>query len=151
LAREAYQRAVTIDPKQPEAQRRYGRFLERLGQPEDAEAAYQAAVDAARADLDLAPVYYSAYGRFLASQPGRAEDAIDQLELAKMVRGEDPALQQEIAALYSRIGHEYFDDQHYSLAEQTLTKAYQMFPDKSDPEAQRTSSTLNRLRAIRGR
>ena len=151
LAREAYQKAVTIDPKQPESQRRNATFLERLGQTEDAEVAYKAAVDAAKINPDIAPEYYTAYGRFLASQKGRSEEAIDQFELAQMVRGEDPALQREIASLYSRIGHEYFEEKHYSLAEQTLTKAYQMFPDKSDPDAQKTSSTLNRLRAIRGR
>jgi tetratricopeptide (TPR) repeat protein len=151
LARAAYQKAVTIDPKQPESQRRYATFLERLGQMEDAEVAHKAAVDAAKINPDLAPEYYTAYGRFLAPQKGRSEEAIDQLELAQMVRGEDPVLQGEIAALYSRMGHEYFDEKHYSLAEQTLTKAYKMFPDKSDPDAQKTSATLNRLRAIRGR
>ncbi len=151
LAREAYQKAVTIDPKQPESQRRNATFLERLGQTEDAEVAYKAAVDAAKINPDIAPEYYAAYGRFLASQKGRSEEAIDQFELAQMVRGEVPALPKEIASLYSRIGHEYFEEKHYSLAEQTLTKAYQMFPDKSDPDAQKTSSTLNRLRAIRGR
>ena len=151
LAREAYQKAVTIDPKKPESQRRNATFLERLGQAEEAEVAYKAAVDAAKINPDIAPEYYTAYGRFLASQKGRSEEAIDQFELAQMVRGEDPALQREIASLYSRIGHEYFEEQHYSLAEQTLTKAYQMFPDKSAPDAQKTSSTLNRLRAIRGR
>ena len=151
LALEAYQHAVTIDPKQPEAQRRYARFLERVGQAQAAETAYQAAVEAAKPNPDIAPEYYTAYGRFLASQGDRSEEAIDQLELAQMVRGDDPELRREIAALYSRIGHEYFEEKHYSLAEQTLTKAYQMFPDKGDPEAQRTSSTLNQLRAIRGR
>ena len=138
LAREAYEKAVTIDPKQPESQRRYASFLERLGQVEDAEVAYKAAVDAAKINPDIAPEYYTAYGRFLALQNGRYEEAIDQLELAQMVRGEDPTLQGEIASLYSRIGHEYFEEQHYSLAEQTLTKAYQMFPDKSNPDAQKT-------------
>ena len=151
LAREAYEKAVTIDPKQPESQRRYAMFLERLGRVEDAEVAYKAAVNAAKVNPDIAPEYYTAYGRFLASLKGRYEEAIDQLELAQMVRGEDPTLQGEIASLYSRIGQEYFEEKHYSLAEQTLTKAYQMFPDKSHPDAQKTSSTLNRLRAIRGR
>ncbi len=151
LARGAYEKAVTIDPKQPESQRRYATFLERLGEMEDAEVAHKAAMDAARSNPDLAPEYYTSYGRFLASQKGRSEEAIDQLELAQMVRGEDPVLQGEIASLYSRMGHQYFEEKHYSLAEQTLTKAYQMFPDKSDPDAQKTSSTLNRLRAIRGR
>ena len=109
------------------------------------------AVAAAQGDPDIAPEYYAAYGRFLASQPDRAEEAINQLELAQMVRGDAPQLRQEIAELYSRIGHQYFEEKRYSLAEQTLTKAYQMFPDKSHPEAQRTSGTLNQLRAIRGR
>jgi len=151
LALEAYQRAVTIDPKQPEAQRRFAAFLERVGQAEAAEAAHKAAVAAAQGDPDVVPEYYTAYGRFLASQPDRAEEAINQLELAQMVRGDDPQLRQEIAVLYSGIGHQYFEEQRYSLAEQTLTKAYQMFPDKSYPAAQKTSSTLNQLRAIRGR
>jgi tetratricopeptide (TPR) repeat protein len=151
LALEAYQRAVTIDPKQPEAQRRLALFLERLGQVEAAERAHQAAVAAAQANPDIAPMYYTAYGRFLASQSDRAEEAINQLELAQMVRGDDPQLREEIAELYSRIGHQYFEEKRYSLAEQTLTKAYRIFPDKSSPEAQKTSSTLNQLRAIRGR
>ena len=151
LALEAYQRAVTIDPKQPEAQRRFAGFLERVGQVEAAEAAHKAAVAAAQGNLDIAPEYYTAYGRFLASQQDREEEAINQLELAQMVRGDAPQLRQEIAELYSGIGHQYFEEQRYSLAEQTLTKAYQMFPDKSYPAAQETSSTLNQLRAIRGR
>lgn len=151
LALEAYQRAVTIDPKQPEAQRRFAGFLERVGQVEAAEAAHKAAVAAAQGNLDIAPEYYTAYGRFLASQQDREEEAINQLELAQMVRGDAPQLRQEIAELYSGIGHQYFEEQRYSLAEQTLTKAYQMFPDKSYPAAQKTSSTLNQLRAIRGR
>jgi len=151
FALEAYQRAVTIDPKQAEAQRRFAAFLERVGQVELAEAAHKAAAAAAQGNPDIAPEYYAAYGRFLASQPDRAEEAINQLELAQMVRGDDPQLRQEIAELYSGIGHQYFEEQRYSLAEQTLTKAYQMFPDKSYPAAQETSSTLNQLRAIRGR
>jgi len=150
FALEAYQRAVTIDPKQAEAQRRFAAFLERVGQVELAEAAHKAAAAAAQGNPDIAPEYYAAYGRFLASQPDRAEEAINQLELAQMVRGDDPQLRQEIAELYSRIGHQYFEEQRYSLAEQTLTEAYRMFPDKSYPEAQKTSSTLNQLRAIRG-
>ncbi len=151
LASDAYQKAVTIDPKSPEVQLSYARFLERAGRPEEADAAYRAAVDAAKPNLDIAPVYYTAYGRFLAAQPQRVEEAIDQLELAQMVRGEDPELKRDIAALYSRIGHSYFEDQKFSLAEQTLTKAYRLFPDKSDSEAQKTSATLNQLRAMRGR
>jgi len=151
IALEAYQRAVTIDPKQPEAQRRFATFLERVGRAEEAEAAHKAAVAAAQSNPDIAPEYYAAYGRFLAAQPDRAEEAINQLELAQMVRGDAPQLRQEIAELYSRIGHQYFEEKRYSVAEQTLTKAYQMFPDKSHPEAQKTSTTLNQLRAIRGR
>ena len=151
LALEAYQRAVTIDPKQPEAQRRFALFLERVGESDAADRAYQAAVSAAQANPEIAPEYYTAYGRFLASQSGRAEEAINQLELAQMVRGDDLQLREEIAELYSRIGHQYFEEKRYSLAEQTLTKAYRIFPDKSSPEAQKTSSTLNQLRAIRGR
>ncbi len=151
LAGDAYEKAVTIDPKLPEAQAHYAVFLERVGQMEEAEQAFKAAAAAAAPVPEKAPDIYIAYGRFLAGRPGRAQEAVDQYELAQMFRQDDLELQGEIAALHTRVGQEYFDNEQYALAEQTLNLAYQMFPDKNHPEAQKAAATLNELRAIRAR
>jgi len=71
LALAAYENAVGIDPKLPEAQQHYARFLERNGQLDQAEAAYKASVEAAGVVPEIAPDYYLAYGRFLAGPRDR--------------------------------------------------------------------------------
>lgn len=151
LALEAYQRALAIDPKLPEAQHHYARFRERVGELEEAERAYKAAAEAAATVPEIAPDYYIVYGRFLAGLSGRLPEAIDQYELALMFRGEDQGLQRDIAALYGRMGQEYFKNQQFSLAEQSLNKAYALFPDKRDPEAEKAAETLRQLKIMRGR
>jgi tetratricopeptide (TPR) repeat protein len=151
LALEAYERAVTINPDSPEAQRRYADFLSRAGRSEDAEKAYKAAVEAAAVIPEVAPDYYLAYGRFLAGQPGRLQDAINQYELARMFREDDLEIMRETAIAHGRMGREYFEKEQYSLAEQSLNTAYDMFPDKNDAEAKKVSETLQQLRSIRAR
>lgn len=151
LAREAYEQAVTIDPKLPEAQRRYARFLERTGDLAGAEQAYRAASEAAATVPELAPDYYVDYGHFLAEKRGRLEEAVQQYELARMFRRDDQTIQREMAVLHGRMGQDHFEKQQYALAEETLSKAYQMFPDKSDPEAEKVSAILQELRSIRRR
>jgi len=149
LALDAYQKAIAIDPKLPEAQYRYARFNERVGNLVDAENGYRAAALAAATVPEIAPDYYTYYARFLATQPNRASDAIEQYGLAQMFRQDDKALQREVAVLYARVGQSYFDGKQYLLAEDALKKAYGMFPDKNDPEAQKAEATLQELRAIR--
>lgn len=151
LTEEAYRKAVAIDPKLPEAQTRYAVFLERVGQLEAAEQAFKAAAAAAAPVPEKAPDTYIAYGRFLAGRPGRLQDAVAQFELAQMFRQDDLELQAEIAALSVRAGQEYFDNEQYSLAEESLNTAYQMFPDKNHPEAQKAAAILEQLRTIRVR
>lgn len=151
LSMEAYQNAVSIDPKLPESQLHYAQFLERLGQLDEAEQAYKAAADAAATIPEQAPDYYMTYGRFLASRQGRLQEAIDQYELAQMFRQDDLDIQREIAVAQARMGQEYFENEQYSLAEDTLGRAYDLFPDKNDPEALEAASTLQKLRGIRRR
>ncbi len=151
LSLEAYQKAVTIDPMLPEAQLHYARFLDRTGQLEEADQAYRAAAEAAAVIPEKAPDYYMTYGRFLAGRKGRLQDAIDQYELAQMFREDDLEIQREIAVVRARMGQEYFNNEQYSLAEQALSAAYELFPDKNDPEAQKAASTLQKLRGIRRR
>jgi hypothetical protein len=149
LALEAYNKALTIDPRLPEAQYHFARFLERVGDLQQAEQAYKTAAEAAATIPEMAPDYYIHYARFLAGRSGREQEAIDQYGLARIYRSEDISLQREIAALYARMGQGYFENNQYSLAEETLKKAYAMFPDKGDPEAQKAEATLQELRAIR--
>lgn len=151
LAREAYERAVTIDPGLPEAQHRYATFLERSGDLDEAERAYRAAVEAVAVVPEIAPDYYLAYGRFLAGRADRLDEALDQFELARVFRQDDAAIQQEIALVHSRVGHRHFERQEYLLAEEALTRAFNLFPDKSVEEARQTSDTLAQLRSIRRR
>lgn len=151
LAGDAYEKAVAIDPKLPEAQTGYAVWLERVGQTEEAEQAFKSAAAAAAPVPEKAPDIYIAYGRFLARQPGRMQEAVDQYELAQMFRQDDLELQGEIAALHTRVGQEYFDNEQYALAEQALNSAYELFPDKNHPEAQKAAATLKELRAIRAR
>jgi tetratricopeptide (TPR) repeat protein len=151
IALEAYERAIEIDPKHPDAQLHYALFLDRAGRGEDAERAHKAAVEAAATIPELAPDYYVAYGRFLAARRGRLQEAVDQYELARMFRQDDLEIQREIAIVHGRIGQGYFENEQYSLAEQSLSMAYGMFPDKNDAEAQKVAETLNELRGIRVR
>jgi len=149
LALDGYNKALTIDPRLPEAQYHYARFLERVGDFPQAEQAYKTAAEAAATVPEIAPDYYVYYARFLAGRPGREQEAIDQYGLAKIYRGDDVSLQREIAALFARMGQSYFENKQYSLAEETLRKAYGLFPDKGDPEALKAEATLQELRAIR--
>lgn len=151
LALAAYERAVTIDPKLPEAQYRYARFLERTGQLEAAEQAYRAAAEAAAVVPETAPDYRMAYGRFLAGPADRLDEALEQFELAQMFRPDDQTIQQEMAIVHARIGQRHFDKQEYMLAQSALEKAEAMFPDSSIPEAQKAAETLEALRSIRRR
>jgi tetratricopeptide (TPR) repeat protein len=151
LALAAYEKAVTIDPRLPEAQQRYAVFLEKTGQLEAAERAYRAAIEAAATVPELAPDYYMAYGRFLAGPADRLDEAIDQYELAKMFRQDDTRIQQEIAIVHSRRGLRHLEKQEYLLAEEALKLAEGLFPDKSIPEAQKTAEALAQLRSIRRR
>jgi tetratricopeptide (TPR) repeat protein len=151
LALASYQKAITVDPKLPQAQFRYALFLERTGQLDLAEAAYKAAVEAAATVPEIAPDYYLAYGRFLAGSANRLDEAVDQFELAKMFRSDDLAIQQEIAIVHSRVGLRHLEKEEYLLAEESLKKAEAMFPDKSIPEARKTEEALQKLRTIRRR
>jgi tetratricopeptide (TPR) repeat protein len=151
LARASYERAVTIDPKLPEAQRQYARFLERTGQLDLADGAYRSAVEAAAVVPEIAPDYYLAYGRFLAGPRDRLDQALEQFQLAQVFRADDPVVQQEIAVIHSRMGLRHFEKQEYLLAEEALKKADSLFTDRSIPEAQKTTAALGELRAIRRR
>lgn len=151
IALDAYARAVTIDPNLPDAQLRYAHFMQRAQRNQEAEEAYKAAVNAAAPIPEAAPDSYLAYGRFLAGRPGRIGEAISQFELARMFRQDDVEIQRELAIAHGRVGREYFENEQYSLAEQSLDTAYSMFPDKNDAEAQKVSETLQQLRSIRAR
>ena len=151
MARDAYEQAVAIDPKHPQAQLRYGEFLMRTGELERAEQALKAAVEAAATVPELAPDYYLAYGRFLAGPADRQDEALDQFELARMFRADDISIQQEMALVHARVGLRHLEKQEYMLAENALTKAWNMFPDQSAQEAEETSDALAQLRAIRRR
>ena len=151
LAAAAYERAVGIDPKLPEAQQHYARFLERTGQLDLAESAYKASVEAAGVVPEIAPDYYLAYGRFLAGPRDRLDAALEQFQLAQVFRADDPGIRQEIAVVHSRVGIRHFEKQEYLLAEETLKKADSLFSDRSSPDAQKSASTLEQLRSIRRR
>lgn len=151
LARQAYESAVTIDPRLPEAQSHYAHFLAETGELEAAEQAYKAATEAAATVPEQAPDYYIAYGRFLAGPADRLDEAIDQFELAQMFRQDDRDIQQDLAVLYSRIGLRHLDKQEYLLAEEALKKADSLFPDRSISEARATTEALAKLRSIRRR
>ena len=151
LAITAYRQAVTIDPTLPEAQHRFGVFLERTGQLDEAEQAYRAAADAAAVVPETAPDYYLAYGRFLAGAADRQDEALDQFELAQMFRQDDLSIQQEMAIVHARIGLRHFDKQEYMLAQSELEEAVGMFPDPNIPEAQKAADALNQLHSIRRR
>jgi tetratricopeptide (TPR) repeat protein len=151
LAAAAYENAVGIDPKFPEAQQHYARFLERTGQLDLAESAYQASVEAAGIVPEIAPDYYLAYGRFLAGPRDRLDAALEQFRLAQVFRADDPGIQQEIAIVHSRVGIRHFERQEYLLAEEALKKADSLFTDRSSPDSQKTTRTLEQLRSIRRR
>ena len=151
LALAAYQQAVTIDPTLPEAQHRFGLFLERTGQLDEAEQAYRAAADAAALVPETAPDYYVAYGKFLAGAADRQDEALDQFELAQMFRQDDLSIQQEMAIVHARIGLRHFEKQEYMFAQSELEDAVGMFPDPNIPEAQKATEALNQLRSIRRR
>ncbi len=147
----AYENAVGIDPKLPEAQQHYARFLERNGQLDQAEVAYKASVEAAGVVPEIAPDYYLAYGRFLAGPRDRLDAALEQFQLAQVFRADDPKIQQEIAVVHARVGIRHFQKQEYLLAEEALKKADSEFTDRSSPEAQKAAATLAELRSIRRR
>jgi len=151
LAAAAYENAVGIDPKFPDAQQHYARFLERTGQLDLAESAYQASIEAAGIVPEIAPDYYLAYGRFLAGPRDRLDAALEQFQLAQVFRADDPGIQQEIAVVHSRVGIRHFERQEYLLAEEALKKADSLFTDRSSPDCQKTTRTLEQLRAIRRR
>ncbi|GMR22250.1 MAG: hypothetical protein BMS9Abin37_0586 [Acidobacteriota bacterium] len=151
LALAAYRQAVTIDPTLPEAQHRFGVFLERTGQLDEAEQAYRAAADTAAVVPETAPDYYVAYGKFLAGARDKQDEALDQFELAQMFRQDDLSIQQEMAIVHARIGLRHFDKQEYMLAQSELEVAVGMFPDPNIPEAQKATDALNQLRSIRRR
>jgi tetratricopeptide (TPR) repeat protein len=151
LALAAYENAIGIDPKLPEAQQHYARFLERAGQLDQADAAYKASVEAAAVVPEIAPDYYLAYGRFLAGPRDRLDGALEQFQLAQVYRADDPKIQQEIAVVHARVGIRHFEKQEYLLAEESLKKADALFTDRSSPDAQKTASTLGQLRSIRRR
>ena len=151
LALAAYQQAVTIDPTLPKAQHRFGLFLERTGQLDEAEQAYRAAAAAAAVVPETAPDYYVAYGKFLAGPADRLDEALDQFELAQMFRQDDLSIQQEMAIVHARIGLRHFEKQEYMLAQSALEDAVGMFPDPNIPEAQKASEALNQLHSIRRR
>jgi tetratricopeptide (TPR) repeat protein len=151
LASAAYEKAVGIDPKLPEAQQHYARFLERTGQLDLAESAYKASAEAAAVVPEIAPEYYLAYGRFLAGPRDRLDAALEQFQLAQVYRADDPGIQQEIAIVHSRVGIRHFEKQEYLLAEEKLKKADSLFTDRSSPDAQKTTETLVELRSIRRR
>lgn len=151
LAISAYEKAVTIDPKLPEAQQHYARFLERVGQLDLADGAYKASVEAAAVVPEIAPDYYLAYGRFLAGPRDQLEAALEQLQLAQVFRQDDAGIQQEIATLHSRVGLRHLEKQEYLMAEEALKKADSLFTDRSSPDAQKTTAALEQLRTIRRR
>lgn len=151
LALSSYERAVTIDPKLPEAQQHYARFLERTGQLDLADAAYKASVEAAAVVPEIAPDYYLAYGRFLAGPRDQLDAALEQFQLAQVFRQDDAAIQQEIAIVYSRVGLRHLDKQEYLLAEEALKKAEGLFTDRSSPDAQKSAQALEQLRTMRRR
>ncbi len=151
IALTAYRQAVTIDPTLPEAQHRFGLFLERTGQLDEAEQAHRAAAAAAAAVPETAPDYYVAYGKFLAGPADRLDEALDQFELAQMFRQDDLSIQQEMATVHARIGLRHFEKQEYMLAQSELEAAVGMFPDPNIPEAQKATEALNQLRSIRRR
>jgi len=151
LAAAAYEKAVGIDPKLPEAQQQYARFLERTGQLDLADSAYKASVEAAGVVPEIAPDYYLAYGRFLAGPRDRLDAALEQFQLAQVFRADDPGIRQEIAVVHSRVGIRHFEKQEYLLAEEALKKADSLFTDRSSPEAQKAAVTLGELRSIRRR
>lgn len=151
LAISSYEKAVTIDPKLPEAQQHYARFLERTGQLDAADGAYKASVEAAAVVPEIAPDYYLAYGRFLAGPRDQLDAALEQFQLAQVFRQDDPAIQQEIAIVHSRVGLRHLEKQEYLLAEETLKKADSLFTDRSSPDAQKTTAALQQLRSIRRR
>lgn len=150
LTRAAYEKAVTIDPALPEAQRRLAEFHDRTGSTEQAETAYRAAIDAAATIPEIAPECYLAYGRFLAVGR-RLDEALDQFELAAMFRQDDAEIQVEMAKVQWRIGDGHMRKNQYSLAQVALEKADRLFPDPTIDEAQKTSQALARLESIRGR
>lgn len=151
LALAAYEKAVAIDPKLPEAQQHYARFLERTGQLDLADKAYKASIEAAATVPEIAPDYYQAYGKFLAGPADRLEEALEQFQLALVFRPGDPTLEKELAVVHSTIGIRHLEKQEYMLAEQSLKEAESLFPDKSSPEAQKTAEALRQLRSIRRR
>ncbi len=151
LASASYERAVGIDPKLPEAQRQYGRFLERTGQLDLADAAFKASVEAAAVIPELAPDYYLAYGRFLAGPRDQLEAALEQFQLAQVFRQDDPQIQQEIAVVYSRVGLRHLEKEEYLLAEEALKKAESLFTDRSSADAQKAAQALEQLRSMRRR
>lgn len=151
LALAAYEKAVTIDPKLPQAQQHYARFLERMGHLDLADKAYKASIEAAATVPEIAPDYYLAYGKFLAGPADRLEEGLEQFRLALVFRPGDAAVEQEMAVVHSTIGMRHLDKQEYLLAEQALKEADALFPDKSIPEARKTEEALKQLRSIRRR
>jgi tetratricopeptide (TPR) repeat protein len=151
LALAAYEKAVAIDPKLPEAQQHYARFLERTGQLEAADKAYKASIEAAATVPEIAPDYYLAYGKFLAGPADRQEEALEQFQLALVFRPGDAAIQKEMAVVHSTIGIRHLEKQEYLLAEESLKEAEALFPDKTVPEARKTAEALQQLRSIRRR
>jgi tetratricopeptide (TPR) repeat protein len=151
LAMTSYEKAVTIDPKLPEAQQHYARFLERVGQLDLADGAYKASVEAAAVVPEIAPDYYLAYGRFLSGPRDQLEAALEQFQLAAVFRQDDPRIQQEIAIVHARLGLRHLEKQEYLLAEESLKKADGLFTDRSSPDAQKTAQALEQLRTIRRR
>ncbi|HEY7697291.1 MAG TPA: hypothetical protein VIE88_02695, partial [Vicinamibacteria bacterium] len=151
LAITSYEKAVTIDPKLPEAQLHYAKFLERVGQLDLADGAYKASVEAAAVVPEIAPDYYLAYGRFLSGPRDQLEAALEQFQLAAVFRQDDPRIQQEIAIVHSRLGLRHLEKQEYLLAEESLKKADGLFTDRSSPDAQKTAQALEQLRTIRRR
>jgi Tfp pilus assembly protein PilF len=151
LAITSYEKAVTIDPKLPEAQLHYAKFLERVGQLDLADGAYKASVEAAAVVPEIAPDYYLAYGRFLSGPRDQLEAALEQFQLAAVFRQDDPRIQQEIAIVHSRLGLRHLEKQEYLLAEESLKKADGLFTDRSSPDAQKTAQALEQLRSIRRR
>jgi tetratricopeptide (TPR) repeat protein len=151
LALAAYEKAVTIDPKLPEGQQHYARFLERMGQLDLADKAYKASIEAAATVPEIAPDYYLAYGKFLAGPADRLEEALEQFRLALVFRPGDASVEQEMAIVHSTIGMRHLEKQEYLLAEESLKEAESLFPDKSIPEARKTEDALKQLRSIRRR
>jgi len=151
LAMSSYEKAVTIDPKLPEAQQHYARFLERVGQLDLADGAYKASVEAAAVVPEIAPDYYLAYGRFLSGPRDQLPAALEQFQLAQVFRADDANIQQEIAIVHSRMGLRHLEKQEYLLAEEALKRADSLFTNRSSPDAQKTAAALEQLRSIRRR